>query len=84
MNQPLFDFDATAPVPPPAQPEDRRPSLPVQATTAPGPRPALTAEVRAGYIEQILRDEQTLRLGLATCPGEDFYRERIAAYKADL
>lgn len=57
-----------------------------QASACPasaGPRPVLTAEQRASYLEQILRDEQTIRLGLDR-GNEAFYRERIAAYKADL
>lgn len=41
---------------------------------------------RQGLIEQIIRDEQTLRNGwtVPECPGEAFFEERIEQYAAEL
>lgn len=55
------------------------------APTAARPSAVLAAEVRAAYVEQIMRDQQTLRMGIALeCPDANFYRERIRQYSEDL
>jgi hypothetical protein len=43
---------------------------------------ASTLSHRDGLVEQIIRDEQTLRNGWYEddCPGEEFYEQRIAVY----